>query len=348
MPAEMSLNAAMLGAGPGAGLGWILDGPMAAQVAGVLARLGVPDQLAGGPRSAAELAAELGAGTDALARVLAAAAVFGLVTRDAAGRFALTGSGDLLRSDASGSARSLAVGFLGPPLWACYGQLTEIVQTGRAADPGAPGGIYEQFSRDPDEARWFARAMKRVTSILAAELTATGYRPPAASRIVDVGGGSGTLLAHLLLAAGDGSGVLFDRAEAFAEAPEVLAAAGVADRVELAAGDFMREVPAGGDLYVLCQVLHNWQDDLARVIVGNIRRASRPGSSLLVIEHLLPEGPEPSLAHLMDLIMLIVVGGRERTRAEHAALMGSAGYTLVRDTPLDSVLPWHALEFRRD
>jgi SAM-dependent methyltransferase len=190
--------------------------------------------------------------------------------------------------------------------------------------------------------------MQRVTSILAAELTASGYRPPAAGRIVDVGGGSGTLLAQLLLAAGAGTGVLFDRAEALAEAPGVLAGAGVAGRVELVPGDFMQEVPAGGDLYVLCQVLHNWHDELARVIVGNCHRASRPGSSLLVIEYVLPDGPEPSLAHLMDLIMLTLVGGRERTRAGHAALMAGAGYTLVRDTPLDSVLPWHALEFRRD
>lgn len=344
-PAGLSLHEAMFGGG--AELARMFDGAMATQVAVVLARLGVPDQLAAAPQQAGELGRALGADPAALARVLAAAAVFGLVARDEGGRYSLTETGSLLRSDSDGSARYLAAGFFGPPLWANYGRLGEIVRSGRAPDPGAPGGIYDYYGQHPDEALWFARAMGRVTSILAAELAAAGFRPLARGRIVDVGGSTGTLLACLLQAAGESSGVLFDRAEALADAPGFLAGQGVAGRVELATGDFLREVPAGGDLYVLCQVLHNWNDDLARTIVANCHRASRPGGSLLVIEYVLPDGPEPSLAHLMDLIMLIAVGGRERTRAEHEALMESAGYLLVRDTPLDSVLPWHALEFER-
>jgi hypothetical protein len=335
-------------AGGGAELGWMLDGAMAAQVTAVLARLGVPDRLAGGPRTAAELAGEVGARPGELARVLAAANVFGLVASDEEGRYTLTATGDLLRSDATGSARNLAAGFLSPPLWACFGKLGEIVRTGQPPDPGAPGGIYDYFGNHPEEARWFARAMGRVTSILTAELAAARFRPLASGRIVDVGGSSGTLLAYLLQATPGSTGVLFDRAEALAEAPAFLASMGVADRAELVPGDFMREVPAGGDLYVLCQVLHNWDDELGRALVGNCHRAARPGSSLLVIDYVLPDGPEPSLAHLMDLIMLMVVGGRERTRPEHEALMASAGYTLARDTPLEGVLPWHALEFQRE
>jgi len=97
---------------------------------------------------------------------------------------------------------------------------------------------------------------------------------------------------------------------------------------------------------VLSQVLHNWDDERVRVIVGNCHRASRPGGRLMVVEYVLPEGPEPSLAHLMDLIMLTLLGGRERTRAQLEALLGPCGYTLVRDTPLDRVLSWRILEFQ--
>ena len=142
-------------------------------------------------------------------------------------------------------------------------------------NPAAPGGVYAYCGEHPDEGAWFARAMGRTTAILVSELARTGFRPLTAGRIVDVGGSRGTLLAHLLQVLPDADGVLLDRAEALAEAPGYLAAAGVAGRVEMA------------------------------------------------------------------------VGGRERTVAEHEALLGAAGYRLVRDTPLTDVLPWRVLEFQR-
>ncbi len=116
--------------------------------------------------------------------------------------------------------------------------------------------------------------------------------------------------------------------------------------MQLATGDFPRAVPRG-DLHVISQVLHNWDDEHVRRIAGHCHRASRPGGALMVIEYVLPDGPEPSLAHLMDLIMMMAVGGRERTMAELGALLGSADYRLVRDTPLADVLPWRVLEFQR-
>jgi O-methyltransferase len=341
----MSLHRTMLGGGEDADqIALMLEGLLMAQVALALARFGVPDLMAGGPRTATELAAEVGADADALGRVLAAASVYRLVRRDADGRYALTGAGELLRSG-EGSARNLAAGFLGAPMWATGGDIAEVVR-GKKVDPAAPGGVYEYYGRYPEEARWFAGAMGRITGTMVGELALSGFRPLGSGRIVDVGGSRGTLLAHLLRGDPESTGVLTDRAEALAAAPEFLARAGVADRTELVAGNFMQEVPAGGDLYVLSQILHNWDDDRYRVIAGNCHRASRPGGHLMVIEYVLPDGPEPSLAHLMDLIMLTLLGGRERTRAQHEALLGSCGYTLVRDTPLDRVLPWRILEFQ--
>jgi hypothetical protein len=341
---QTSLIAAMMAGGDDAQqLTHMMEGLWTAQVVAALTRLGIPDLLAAGdPRTAEDLAQEAGADPVALGRLLAAAAVYGLLRRDAGGGYELTGVGELLRTYVPGSASSLA-GFLSPPMWVAGSKITQIVR-GEAADPGAPGGIYEFFGEHPDEARWFARAMSQVTGLLVADLAAAQFRPLATGRIVDVGGSRGTLLAHLLQTVPDATGILFDRPEALVEAPQFLAAAGVNARAELVAGDFMREVPGGGDLYVLSQVLHNWDDDAARTIVGNCRRASKADGSLLVIEYVLPDGPEPSTAHLMDLIMMILGGGRERTMAEHEALMGSSGYSLVRTTPL-TAMPWRVLEF---
>ena len=214
-----------------------------------------------------------------------------------------------------------------------------------SADRHVSAGPWEYYQRHPEEARWFARAIGRVTSTLVSQLAASGYVPPSCGRIVDVGGSRGTLLAHLLHTAPAAGGVLFDWAEALVEAPGFLAEAGVDDRTELVEGDFLRAVP-NGDLHVLCNVLHNWEDDDVRLIAGNCHRA-RPGGSLLVIEQVLPSTSEPSVAHLMDLLMLMLVGGRERTREQHQSLLGPVGYTFVSDTRVTDALPWHVLEFRR-
>ena len=343
---EMSLHAAILGGGEeGYRVGRMIEGLLMAQVALALDRFGVPDLLAAGPRAPEELAWDVGGSADAMGRVLAAASVYRLVRRDAAGRYTLTSTGELFRTDSETSAKGLAAGFLGPPLWAMGAGMIEVMQ-GKKIDPAAPGGMYEQYGQHPEEAMWFARAMGRITGTLVGELAASGFRPLASGRIVDVGGSRGTLLAYLLRTDPESTGILFDRREALAEAPGFLASAGVADRAELVPGSFMEGVPAGGDLYVLSQVLHNWDDERVRAIVGNCHRASQPGGHLMVIEYVLPDGPEPSLAHLMDLIMLTALGGRERTRDQLAALLGPCGYTLVRDTPMDRILPWRILEFQ--
>jgi hypothetical protein len=343
---ELSLFGAMLGE-PDGQLGRLLEGMFTAQVTAALTRLGVPDQLAGGPLTAAELAPRVGASAGALPRLLTAAAAYGLVSQDGAGRYSLTPVGAPLRSDAAESAQDLTVGFLAPPMWASIGRLAEVVRNPEPVNPAAPGGVYAYYAEHPEESAYFVRAMGRTTEILVSQLAKIDFRPLRTGRIVDVGGSRGTLLGYLLQARPAATGVLLDRAEALAGAPGYLAGAGVADRVELVTGDFLREVPEG-DLHVLCQVLHNWDDEHVRTIVGNCARASRPGGGLMVIEYILPGDPEPSLANLLDLIMMLVVGGRERTRAEHEAIIGPAGYHLVRDTPVTDVLPWRVLEFERD
>src|SRR6266699_1706826 len=250
--ARITLHAEMLGHGEdGQRASMFLEGLLMAQIALIVARLGIPDLMAAGPRPVADLADETGADPDALGRVLAAAAVYGLVRRDGTGRYELTGTGELFRTDVEGSARSLAAGFLGPPMWMVGSGIADVVATGKV-NPAGPGGLYEYYGKHPDEAMWFGRAMGRVTTTMVTELAASGFRPLASGRIVDLGGGRGTLLAYLLGADPGATGVLYDRAEALAEAPQVLADAGLTGRAELVPGSFLQEVPPG-DLYVLSQ-----------------------------------------------------------------------------------------------
>ena len=296
---------------------------MATQVVRTVALLGIPDQLAASPRTAAGLAAATSTAPDPLARLLCAAAVYGLVTRDGEGRFALTGPGGRLRSDVPGSMRDQVVGFVAPPLWDSLGNLVE--WWGDPVNPSAPGGPWDYFRRNPGEAAWFARAISGEATELTEDLRAMAYGLPAgAGRVVDVGGSRGALLAYLISAAPAATGVLFDRAEAMAEAPGALAAAGVAGQVEIMAGNFFETVPPG-DVHVLANVLHDWDDDAAGVILRNCHRAGRPGGTLIVFTFLLTKALEPPQPYLMDLLMMAVEGDRERTLTELSALAGAAG-----------------------
>ncbi|AUX29721.1 O-methyltransferase [Sorangium cellulosum] len=329
---------------PGKRLGQLVDGFLATQVVAVIARLGVPDHMAGTARTAEELATATGADPDALGRLLHAAMVFGLLTRDEGGRFALTEMGALLRTDTPGSLRDLVVGFATPPLWQAVGRLADVVRTGRGGDENETWSYYR---RHPEEARWLARGMSRITSRLSTEVAAA-YDASGFDRIVDVGGGRGTLLAAILRRAPRAAGVLFDLSETLAEAPTLLAEGGLADRTQIVAGSFFDAVPAGGDLYVISQVLHNWDDERARTIIERCHQASRAGGTLLVIEPLLPCGPQASPMHLLDVLTLVGCGGRERTREQLQSLLAAAGYTLARTIPLSQdFLPWHMLECRR-
>jgi SAM-dependent methyltransferase len=322
----------------------ILDGYIAAQIARGIALSGLADHLGDGPRTASELAAAAGAAADPVGRLLAGASLFGLVTQDDDGRFALTPVGAKLRSGVPGSLRDVAAGYFAPPIWAAWNALPEILATGQ---PPAAASVWEHFQQHPAHAAQFGGAMAATTAAVVAALDRAGYTPPPAGRIVDVGGGRGTLLAYLLRRAPDARGIVLDRPEALAPAPALFAAAGLADRAETAAGSFLDEVP-GGDLHVLSNITHNWPDEPAARILANCHRASRPGGGLLLVDMLLPPGPQPSAATLMDLLMMVLLGGRERTLAQLRALAAAAGWTYARHLSLGDDVPWHAIEFRRE
>jgi orsellinic acid C2-O-methyltransferase len=301
--------------------------------------LRVPELLAAGPQRAESLARAAGCHPDPLARLLRALASLDLC-RECDGAFELTPTGALLAADAAMSLRAWAI-HCGRYLWPTWGRLAESVRTGASERRrSSDSDDFAHLERDPEAAAVFNRAMVEVTRFVAREV-ARDVDFSGMTRIVDVGGGYGELLAAILAAHPALRGVLFDLPHAIGEAGSALAAAGVADRCELAAGSFFESVPASADAYLLKSVLHNWDDERCALILGNCRRAVHARSRLLVVERVTPDRPSSSprdrAIARSDLNMLVARGGRERTESAFRSLLESAGFrsTSVRPTAFD-------------
>jgi hypothetical protein len=310
----------------------ILSGGVLAQCCYALAKLGVSDLLAAGPLPVAELAARTGANVQALRRMLRALASMGLFRGTAPDTYALTSLSELLRSDVPGTLRQTAV-LHGEEVHRSFGEIMHTVHTGAPAFPKVHGmPFYEYLAEHPDTAETFAEAMgsERVPAVLAdCEFTGT---------VVDVGGGSGGLLAEVLAGQPDLRGVLLELPDAVRAARTRLTDACLGDRVELVEGSFFDRVPGGGDVYVLARILHNWADDHAEVILRGVAAAMPAGARLLVLERLVSE--ETAAAGMVDLLMLGMLEGHDRTEAEYLRLLDNAGFSImeVRHSAAESVL----------
>jgi SAM-dependent methyltransferase len=306
-------------------------GYMPAQIVYVAAELGLADLLASGPRTSVELAEATGTHAPSLLRLLRALAALDVVAQTGPDRFELTRLGGGLRSDAPNSARNF-IRLLGgaEESWKPWGELLWSVRTGeRAFDRIMGVPFFDWLAGDGEKAATFNAAMSESTRYTAPGVVASYDLSPFGT-VVDVGGGNGTLLAEVLLALPEAQGVLFDLPTALAAAPPVLEDAGVADRCQLVPGDFFESVPAGADAYLMKSVIHDWDDDQARTILRNCREAMAPGGRVLVVERVVPEVVTRDAAELLmiDLNMLIVPGGRERTEAEYRDLFAGAGLAL--------------------
>lgn len=307
----------------------MIEGYWASQVVRVMATIGLADELAAGVRRPADLAEAVNASSSAVARLLRAAAVLGLVREVEPDRFELTPTGRCLGAGRD-SLRDIAVGLTDPAFWRSWEHLEHAVRSGCTPNEQAIGSdIWTYYRREQAEGARFAAAMQALAST-GSSAVADACELNGVSRIVDVGGGHGQLLAELLVRAPHAHGVLLDLPDVLPAALSLLTARGVADRVELVAGDFLCETPAGGDLYLLKSVLHNWDDDAAVRILRACRQASTRDGRLLVVGHVLPEGPEPAFGHLLDLMMLVQFGGQERTREQYRALLARARWTVER------------------
>jgi SAM-dependent methyltransferase len=295
----------------------------------VAATLGVADLLASGPMTSAALATATQTHPQALYRLLRALAAVGVLNEDAERGFALTPVGAHLRSDIAGSCAPMAELMGLRSFWAAWGDLAYAVRTGNTAFDHVHGrGVWEYRAQHPEEAELFDRAMAaRSEQSIDAVLAAGDFGRFA--HVVDVGGGDGTLLARILAANPHARGTLFDQPPTAARAGPLLASLGLAERCRAVGGNFFVAVPDGGDAYVLKNILHDWDDTAAGGILASCRRAMRPGARLIVLEHVVGPPNAAARGKLLDLHMLVMNGGRERSRDEFAALLHQAGFRLA-------------------
>ncbi len=310
----------------------MMTGYWVSQAVYVAAKLGLADFLTEGPRRSEDLAAATGTHAPSLHRLLRALASAGVFTEASPGHFALTPLAALLRTGVPGSMRALAITY-NEEQYRAWGDLLHSVRTGEVAFEHCYGmPIFDYFAQHPEADRVFNEAMIGWTDRVAAAVASTYDFSPFGT-VVDVGGGYGALLAAILRRHPMARGILFDQPHVVGSAKELLAAAGIADRCACVGGDFFVEVPAGGDAYVLAQILHDWDDDRSSAILGQCRRAMPPHGKLLVVELVLPPGEEAFFGKWLDLHMLVMTGGRERTGAEYDALFRAAGLALARVIP---------------
>lgn len=299
----------------------IINSNVLARCVQVIAEYGVADALADRPLTAAELAAQTGMNADALRRMLRLLAAHEVFTQEG-DLYRHSPMSELLRTDHPHSLRSFAKMMNLPVMLKSYAELTQAAKTGEPAMDFA--GIMEYFVSHPDESSIFNQAMAdKSRNVIPAVLDAYDFSP--FTVIADIGGGRGHLLRGILEQTPAASGVLFDLPHVIREA-----AAHESARLRIQPGDFFADALPTADAYLLMEVIHDWNDEDAAMILAAVRRAAPARARLLIIEAIVSEAPGPDLSKVLDVIMLAVTGGRERTPSEYKALLERAGFRLER------------------
>ncbi len=302
----------------------------------IAAKLDLADRLADGPKSAGELAGPTATHAPSLHRLMRTLASFGILTEKEDKRFGLTPLGEALKKDAPGSAWASVITFGGPAFSNSLDRIMYSLQTGKTGFHAAHGmEIFDYFKEHPDEASRFSESM---VGFHGGETpaVAAAYDFSSIGTVVDVGGATGNMLAAILSRYEGPRGVLYDMEHVVADAPALLEKSGVADRVTIESGSFFESVPEGGDAYIVSHIIHDWSEEQCLTILGNIRKAMKPDSKLLIVEFVLPEGDTPHLGKLADIVMLVIPGGQERTADEYDELLSKAGFRMTRVVPTDS------------
>jgi len=306
----------------------MITGYWVSQIVGAVASLGIVDHVARGTREPEALARACGADAGAMSRLLRASASLGILACSGDEGYCVTPLGETLGSTA-GSMRGMAIAQAAPGHWLPWGRFRDAVLSGTRQTPATLGAeLFEYYGMHPEEAAAFSGAMEGLSAMVVREV-AENLDTRGVARVVDVGGANGALVSALLTANGALSGVLLDLPHVVGGATAALAAAGLGGRCEVVAGDFFEGVPEG-DLYLLKQILHDWDDARCRTILASCARAMRPGGRVVLVEQLIPGDGRPSPATLMDLNMLVMLRGRERTLLEYEALLASEGLRVQR------------------
>lgn len=298
----------------------LLRGYQIAQLLHIAAKLRLADRVEGGARPVAELAAETGANADMLLRLCRALCAFGIFALDEANRLSQTAQSACLRSDATPTLHHAACYWGLPSNWSAWGDLRHTIITGEPAFEKCFGVPYfDYLAANPEQGEIFDAYMRHSPDDRH-RAVAAAYDFSGASVVVDVGGGNGGLLRAILDAYGNVSGILADQAGVVAAAAPVLGPQ--AGRCAIVATDFFVAVPAGGDIYTMAQVLHDWSDENCLRILANCRAAMKPDARLLVIErHLDPGSKSAAMNFLSDMhMMALFPGAQERTAGEYGRL----------------------------
>jgi SAM-dependent methyltransferase len=298
--------------------------------------MSLADHLAGGPLTAQQIADREGSAPATTLRLMRACAAFGLVTTDNVGRFHGTALLDTLRTDAPRSLRALVMAVTNSASWLPWINFGASVRSGHSQAHNALGmDFFDYLEQNPSQAREFSAGMSSGTSVWAPEL-AKLIDTTSVRRAVDIGGANGTLLTLLQKANPALHGVVFDRPNIARDTVAHIARNGFADRTEVVGGDFFKSVPPG-DLYLLKFILHDWDDESCVKILRRCREALEPGGRIAIFELVVGDDGKDSLGVLMDLNMLAVANGRERTLPEFDALLQRAGLrrtaVLTADSP---------------
>ncbi|MCP3099537.1 acetylserotonin O-methyltransferase [Myxococcus sp. K15C18031901] len=302
----------------------------------IMAELDIADIIGDDPKTVEELAQASKTHAPSLRRLLRLVSGLGILHRDdKTERFRLTEMGQLLRKEnpdsVYGSLR--AHGLL--ISWQAWGDLSTALKTGQPTIDKFMGmPFFDYLAKDREVAEIFNTSMAAYQSLNAPAVVGA-YDFSGAKSVVDVGGGTGTLLARILQAYPSIKGAIYELPHVKHEATAMLKELGLGSRTEVLEGDFFQSVPPGYDIYILSQIIHDWDDERSLRILSNIRAAMKPDSKLLIVETVLPGDNIPHFGNLYDMAMLVVVGGRERTGPEYTALAEKAGLRVQR------VLPTH-------
>ena len=306
----------------------------------VAAKLGIADLLKDGPKSSEELAPLTDTHAPSLYRVMRALASVGVFGQDEQGRFTLTPIGATLQSDDPGSLRAWAILVLGEEDYQAWDDLMYTVRTGETAFDHVFGmGIFQYEAQHPEHAKIFDEAMANLIGVYNSAVLAS-YSFSSIEKLVDVGGGDGSLIIAILQTEPKMKGMLFDLPHVTEKAKQKITEAGLSGRCDIVAGDALVSVPNGGDAYILSRVVNSFDNERALAVLQNCRRAITQKSKLLLVERVLPDRVEHSFAAqgpvMSDLNMMVISGGRERTATEHRALLEAAGFTLTKVVPTQS------------
>lgn len=298
----------------------------------VAAKLKLADLLAPAPLNAESLAQSTDTHAPSLYRLLRALASIGIFEEDSQRRFALTPLAECLRSDLPATQHALAV-MSGEEHYKAWGELLYSVQTGKIAFDKIYGmPVFDYLAVNVEQAKTFDAAMVGVHGRESEAMT-DAYDFSDIKVLADIGGGNGSLLISVLRKHTHLRGILYDLPGVSGRAKAALDAAGLTNRIEIHGGSFFESVPRGADAYMMRHIIHDWDDEKAITILRNIHKVIASTGKVLLIEGVIPPGNDPNFGKLLDLTMLTIPGGKERTEAEYRELLAQGGFQLVKIVP---------------